>query len=430
MPVQVEPLLRHIHRLVSHPDAFPGTDGELLGRFLQHQDECAFAALVARHAPMVLGVCRRVLRDRHQAEDAVQAVFLLLARKAAAVRPVDRLAAWLYGVARRVAGNALRGEARRRRREEVAGQAMRSPASRDSFDELTARELLAALDAEVQRLPETYRLPVLLCCLEGKTQEEAARQLGWTAGSVKGRLERGRARLHARLVRRGLSLSAALGALEVARGSVQACMAPTFAATAGRAALASLGTGGIAPEVAALAEGAMKGTLMAKAKLGLVLLLSAGVLAAGTGLVLHRVLAGKQPEVPSRADKGPEKAKEEKPPPHQFADRHGDPLPAGAIRRLGTTRLRRGLTHDLVFTPDGKILTSAGIGRGICLWDTRTGREIRHLGGAEFGPLALSPNGRFLASSIKEGKIHLWDLKAERPPREMDAESLCSALAF
>src|SRR5581483_3470274 len=101
---------------------------------------------------------------------------------------------------RRVAGNALRGEARRRRREEVAGQAMRSPASRDSFDELTARELLAALDAEVQRLPETYRLPVLLCCLEGKTQEEAARQLGWTAGSVKGRLERGRARLHARLV--------------------------------------------------------------------------------------------------------------------------------------------------------------------------------------------------------------------------------------
>src|SRR5262245_3524899 len=222
MPLQARPLLRHIHRLVSHPAVDPGTDAELLGRFVGQQDESAFAALVSRHAPMVLGVCRRVLRDPHQAEDALQAVFLVLARKAAAVRPPDRLAAWLYGIARQVALNALRGEARRRQREARAGQAAGAVASGNPLDELTAREWLAAVDEEVQRLPETFRLPVILCCLEGKTQEEAARQLGWTPGSVKGRLERGRARLHARLVKRGLFLSVALAAIEIARGGARA----------------------------------------------------------------------------------------------------------------------------------------------------------------------------------------------------------------
>jgi RNA polymerase sigma factor (sigma-70 family) len=436
MPFQAEPLLQHIHRLASRPEADTETDGELLARFVRHKDEGAFAALVSRHAPMVLGVCRRILCDRHQAEDAAQAVFLILARKAAAVRPPDRLASWLYGVARQVAGNALRGKVRRQRREARAGQAERPPASRDPLDELTARELLAALEVEVQRLPVTFRLPVILCCLEGKSQEEAARQLGWTAGSVKGRLERGRTRLHARLVRRGLSLSAALAALEVARCHVRAGTAAALAPMTVRAALFFQGAGGvaggIAPDVVALAEGVMKGTTVAKAKIGLVLLLSAGVLAAGASLVAQRVLAAKQPEVSDPPGKGPEKKQEEKAPQRRLTDRSGDPLPAGAVRRLGTTRLRHGWhTFSLAFSPDGKVLASTGYGRGLCLWDPETGREICHTAGPHGWKLAISPEGRLLASTHENGKIHLWEPKSGRRLRELPcSDDAAHSLAF
>jgi RNA polymerase sigma factor (sigma-70 family) len=415
MPVRPESLLRrHICRLVSAPDADPGSDADLLGRFVQHQDERAFAALVGRHAPMVLGVCRRVLHDPHRAEDAAQAAFLVLARKAAAVRPPDRLAAFLHGVARQVALNARRGEARRRRREASSGP----PAPpRDPLDELTARELLAILDEEVRRLPETLRLPVILCGLEGKTQEEAARQLGWTPGSLKGRLERGRARLHARLVRRGLSLAVALAALEVARGSVRAGVPAVLTQTAVR--------GGGAPEVVALAEETLRGLTAAKTKLGLVLLLAAGALAAGAGLVAHQVLAAQQPAAPgtSRTEPGP---------PRPRTDRYGDPLPAGAVARLGTTRLRSGYaTNAVAFTPDGKVLVTAGADRGLCLWDAATGREIRQIAGVkDANRIAISRDGKLLASAYKVAKLHLWDLQTGREVRELPGTQGGVPLAF
>src|SRR5262249_11822915 len=151
-------------------------------------------ALVARHGPMVARVCRRVLHDAHAADDACQAVFLVLARKASALRRPEALAAWLYGVAYRVAQKARAGQCRR-----AAGPLSADPADprADPLAEVSVRELLAALDEEVQRLPEVYRLPVILCSLEGRSQEEAARLLGWSPGSLQGRLERGRKRLHA-----------------------------------------------------------------------------------------------------------------------------------------------------------------------------------------------------------------------------------------
>src|SRR5262249_4158909 len=153
---------------------------------------------------------------------------------------------WLYGVARRVALKARSSRTRYASHLGLVAAAELADARSDPLAELTARDVLTVLDEEVQRLPEAYRLPVLLCCLEGKTQEEAARLLGWTQGSVKGRLERGRARLHAQLTRRGLSLAAALGAAEVARGLGHAAVPASLADTTVRAATSAAAGQGVA----------------------------------------------------------------------------------------------------------------------------------------------------------------------------------------
>jgi RNA polymerase sigma factor (sigma-70 family) len=433
MPVQAELLLRQIHRLASRRDEQLDSDAELLGRFIELQDEPAFTALVTRHAPMVLGVCRRLLRDPHQAEDSAQAVLLILARKAGSVRPPDRLAAWLYGVARQVALNALRGKARRQRREKQAGQ---PTPFRDPLDELTGRELLAALDEEVQRLPAVLRQPVILCCLEGKTQEEVARQLGWTPGSVKGRLERGRSRLHARLVKRGLSLSAALAMVEVSRGAGRAAVPAILADTTVRASLAYAWTGkclgGIGPLVAAQAEETLKGMTAAKTKLSLALLLVAGVLAAGAGLA-YQALAAKEPGEQGTFQE-PAQVQEAKAARDQSLDRYGDPLPPGSIGRLGTTRLRHGfMTYALAFSPDGKVLASSGAGRGVCLWDVATGKELYQLEATSAGySVAFSPDGKILASAREIGNIQLWDPTTGRKLRDVpgSGNGVPMALAF
>jgi RNA polymerase sigma factor (sigma-70 family) len=182
----------------------PVPDAELLARFAGAGDEAAFELLVWRHAALVLGVCRRIVRDDHLAEDAFQAVFLVLARKAASVRGAN-LPGWLFRVARRVAARARRQAERRARREapltaDVAGPPLPCPAE--------DRESLAVLDEEVARLPDRFRLPVLLCYLGGRTTEDAARVLGCPRGTVLSRLATARQRLAARLTRRGVALPA------------------------------------------------------------------------------------------------------------------------------------------------------------------------------------------------------------------------------
>jgi RNA polymerase sigma factor (sigma-70 family) len=296
-----ERLLRYLRRLA--PPAHPASDAGLLERFVRCRDEDAFAALLARHGPMVLGACRRVLGDAHAAEDAAQATFLVLARRAAAVRPPERLAAWLYGVARQVALKGLRSEARRRRREALGLRPIRHTS--DPLAEVSARELLLILDAEVGRLPEVYRLPVLLCGLEGLSQEEAARRLGWTPGSVKGRLERGRARLHARLARRGLVPSAVLAAAEVARAGAAALPGRLYAPTAKAAALVAAGepvAGVVSAVVITLWEGALKAMLRAR-WMFTAALLALGLVGAGTGLLALRALAH-APQAGASAEQG------------------------------------------------------------------------------------------------------------------------------
>jgi RNA polymerase sigma factor (sigma-70 family) len=396
--------LRHLHRLASGRPADSGDDAVLLGCFVRHGDEDAFTTLVARHGPMVLGVCRRVLADAHTAEDAFQAVFLVLARRAASVRPPEALAAWLHGVARRVALKARAAEARRSRREAPAADLAPPDPHPDPLAEVSARELLALLDDEVRRLPAAYRLPVLLCCLEGHSQEEAARRLGWTPGSLKGRVERGRARLHARLVRRGLTLSAVLGATEVARGttsSLPALLAATTARAATRFAAGRGASGGASARVLALAEAMVRPPALLKGKVAAVLLVACAALA-GAGVLAHQG-AGKRSETAAREPDVPPQGQTPN------ADRYGDRLPPGAVARLGTTRLRT-TASNLAFAADGRtVLTVAG-GRTLGRWDPATGRlrEETHLPGPFQDGGWFSPDGRLLAVP-EDGGLGVWD---------------------
>src|SRR5436190_2015036 len=178
-------------------------DGDLLEAFVRNRDEGAFAALVRRHGPMVLGVCRRIVGHAHDAEDAFQATFLVLARRAAAVRPRGQVGNWLYGVARRTALEARKRNARRRTHEQTMRDT-HEPA-RDAADLWS--DLQPLLDAELARLPDKYRTALVLCDLEGRPRKEVARQLGVPEGTLSSRLAAGRKLLAERLRRQGLALS-------------------------------------------------------------------------------------------------------------------------------------------------------------------------------------------------------------------------------
>src|SRR5262245_1665161 len=182
-------VIEHLRRAVRAGGEADLTDGQLLECFVSRRDQAALTALVRRHGPMVWGVCRRVLRNHHDAEDAFQATFLVLVRKAGSILPRQMVANWLYGVAHQTALNARATAARRRERERQVTE-MPEPAvtEQDLWDDL--RPLL---DAELSRLPDKYRAVIILCDLEGKTRKEAALQIGVPAGTVAGRLARARA---------------------------------------------------------------------------------------------------------------------------------------------------------------------------------------------------------------------------------------------
>jgi RNA polymerase sigma factor (sigma-70 family) len=187
---------------------WPESDSQLLNRFVRQGEESAFATLVERHGPSVLGVCRRVLRNEHDAEDVSQGAFLVLARKADRLDWHASVRTWLCAVAYRLALNA-RGASTRQRSQESPADILTPDA--DPVAVCERRELRSLLDDELHRLPEKYRAPVVLCYLEGKTNQEAAQLLGWPAGSMSRRLARARDLLHQRLSERGLALVLVLG---------------------------------------------------------------------------------------------------------------------------------------------------------------------------------------------------------------------------
>jgi RNA polymerase sigma factor (sigma-70 family) len=245
-------------------------DGQLLERFLSHQDEDAFAMLVERHAPMVMAVCRRSLKDPSEVDDAFQATFLILARRPGSVRGRDSLGEWLYGVARRVCLHANRAADRRRRHERRAAELRAVEAVID----MTHDDRWPEIYDEIDRLPASYRLPVVLCLLGGRTRAEAAAQLGCTEGSVRGRLGRAKELLRSRLVRRGFEPAVALMALLSERASAEMVPRALIERTAYSASRAAAGM--VSASTAALCQEVLRTMLMTKLKLGAVALLAAG----------------------------------------------------------------------------------------------------------------------------------------------------------
>jgi RNA polymerase sigma factor (sigma-70 family) len=270
-------LVRRLRCQLGLPTARSHSDTELLERFAARHEEAAFAALVERYGSIVLGVCRRVLGDVHDAEDAFQATFLALARKAGSIRRSEALGSWLYRVAYRMAVRARAHFAAQRAQETIA--AAQRPTT--EAPDLSWRDLWPVLDEELNRLPEKYRAPLVLCFLEGKTNEEAAAELGWPSGSVRGRVARGRALLRERLLRRGVTLPAAALATALSPTETSAALKEAVLRTV---LLDAMGQA-VAEPVRALTEGVLQTMFATRVRAALIFFVSL-VVVCGTGALV------------------------------------------------------------------------------------------------------------------------------------------------
>jgi RNA polymerase sigma factor (sigma-70 family) len=304
------------------PDGDGMADGELLARFLGSRDEDALTALVRRHAPMVWGVCCRLLHNHHNAEDAFQATFLALVRKAADV-PRQAVANWLYVVARQTAMR-LRATAAKRGRREKQVVNMPEP----TVPEVRDADLQRVVDEELSRLPDHYRGVIVLCDLEGMTRKEAAQQLGIPEGSVASRLARARVMVAKRLTQRGIVFSGGSAAAVLSAGSALASAPPALVASTIRAAslqAAGQAAGVISAKVAALTEGTVKAMFVTKIKSVLTVVLVTGLalggIGAGVGLFMNPVAVAqteppKQPPAKEESSRSPVATKKDEKPPH------------------------------------------------------------------------------------------------------------------
>ena len=269
-------------------------DDRLLGRFVAERDDSAFALLVTRHGPLVMGVCRRALGNEQDAEDAFQATFLVLARKSSTVRQAKSLPAWLYQTAYRIALRARAGRARRREQPLEAETMIATGA----FSHIASEHEQSVLDEELNRLPEKYRLPLFLCCVEGRPREEAAEQLGLSAGALKGRLERGRQLLRRRLLLRGVSLTVAIGVMVGLQQTAQAAqtIAPSLIASTVQAgvqyAAGQSVLGFVSQNVLSLANGSFQVMSLTTTKIAVCCLLLIGALAVVSNSIPAPAIAG------------------------------------------------------------------------------------------------------------------------------------------
>jgi RNA polymerase sigma factor (sigma-70 family) len=427
------PIIQFVRGIAENERAKQLTDQELLDRFRSTRDEASFQALVRRHGVMVLEVCRNVLDNEVDSEDAFQATFLIFAQKAGAIRKNTSLGSWLYGVAYRAACKAREGSARRRRRETraLAPSAGQSAQAGQSADDLSWREVRQVLHEELAGIATRYQAPLVACYLQGRTQDEAARLLCVSKTTLKHRLDRGRALLRTRLVRRGLGALAVLVTAAWPAARVSAQVPPRLvSSTTGAAILVAAGQAltlaGISANVAALAQGVLKTMFVTKMKTVAATLLLLGLLVGGLLLTELRGQPARPlaPRTPDTKEPTPRNQAEDKA--RRVTDAFGDALPAGAVGRLGTVRWRHSTPVNFLALPDVTTAISAAKDRFVRVWDWSSGEELRRFGP---GPrarentdsfvvlgrptemvVALSADGKVLATKFAEPVVDLWQV--------------------
>jgi RNA polymerase sigma factor (sigma-70 family) len=435
---ELNTLLKHIHRVAGAPGAAALPDRLILEQFLIGRNEAAFSELVRRHGPMVLGVCRSLLHQEQDAEDAFQATFLVLARKADSIRQHDAVGSWLHGVAYQVARNLL-ASIRRRRHHEQRTPAMSVP---DPLLDITVRELHRVVTEELQRLPEKYRAALVLCYLEGKTQGQAARELGCSEGVLRGRLNRGRAQLQSRLGRSGLgpSVGVLAGVLPAGRAALRPELAEATVAAALRHAASRVAGELASAQVVRLADGVLKAMLTTKATLAGSLVLALSVLVVTVSVFARPAEPPAEPPAPA-APADPKSRSEPValdaepvilwPVERQvwsvafahdgktLASVGGKPhRPSEVIfwdPLTGKPRLRlreKSGTRSVAFSSDGKTMATADWEEPTArVRDAATGRVLRVLSGHTAGVncVAFAPDGQTLATSAFDRTVRLWD---------------------
>lgn len=369
-----------LRRAVADADDRP--DADLLADFVRSRDPAAVEAIVRRHGPMVWGVCRRAL-PHHDAEDAFQATFLVLARRPDAVRPPGLLGNWLYGVARRTALKARALAAKRQMREATVDTLPEPPAPEPA----EWADLRPVLDRELERLPAKYRAPIVLCDLEGKTRQEAARRLGWPEGTVNSRLSLARKKLAARLARRGLALSG--GVLTVTLVERAAARVPADLLTA---TVRLLTDPAAAPGPATiLAHQVVRAMTLTRLQLTALVLVAAGLVGGGAFLI-----------------PGTEGAPRDRP---------------GSVAADKDALVLKGHTDSvfgIAFSPNGRTVTTASFDKTVKVWDATTGKELFTLKGHTLPVLSVvyEPDGKHLVTAASKfrgefdrtpGEVKRWN---------------------